>query len=207
MRIIREGLQFSTRPLPEAAEEASSLARKAVDINADDSDAWAMLAIAVMCTGNEREAREHASTALLLNPNSAWAHGAKGGILLDTGHHAEARDLLLTALRLSPRDPRNATVLNHVARTYYYEREYERAAEILIGAVARYPNHPTAYCWLAATQGQLGESRESEDALQKAHTISPGSLSRFVRGGRPPFFRSEDHQHFLDGLRKAGWRD
>ena len=157
--IIREGSMFSTRPLPEAAEIATRLARKAVEINTDDSDAWAMLAIAVLFTGNVREAQEHASTALLRNPNSAWAHGAKGGILLDTGYHAQARALLLTALRLSPRDPRNATVLNHVARTHYYERDYERAAEILISAVARYPNHPTAYCWLAATLGQLGQSQ------------------------------------------------
>ena len=103
--IIREGSMFSTRPLPEAAEIATRLARKAVEINTDDSDAWAMLAIAVLFTGNVREAQEHASTALLRNPNSAWAHGAKGGILLDTGYHAQARALLLTALRLSPRDP------------------------------------------------------------------------------------------------------
>ena len=203
--IIREGSMFSTRPLPEAAEIATRLARKAVEINTDDSDAWAMLAIAVLFTGNVREAQEHASTALLRNPNSAWAHGAKGGILLDTGYHAQARALLLTALRLSPRDPRNATVLNHVARTHYYERDYERAAEILISAVARYPNHPTAYCWLAATLGQLGQSQESYDAFQKACTVSPESFSRHVRGG-PPFFRSQDHEHFLEGIRKAGWR-
>ena len=49
--IIREGSMFSTRPLPEAAEIATRLARKAVEINTDDSDAWAMLAIAVTVHG------------------------------------------------------------------------------------------------------------------------------------------------------------
>jgi adenylate cyclase len=204
--IIREGVQFSTRPLHEAAQTASGLARKAVEINADDSEAWAMLAIAVFFTGDVRAALEHASTALVLNPNSAWANSAKGGILVDTGHPAEARDLLLAALRLSPRDFRNAAVLNHVARTYYYERDYERAAEAGIGTVARYPDHPTAYCWLAAAQGQLGRFREADDALQKARAIAPASLARLAKGG-PPFFCPENHEHMLDGLRKAGWHE
>jgi adenylate cyclase len=202
--IIREGVQFSTRPLHEAAETACQWSRKAVEINPDDSDAWAMLAIATLFTCNIREALEHASTALLLNPNSAWANGAKAGILVDTGHPAEARELLFTALRLSPRDTRNAGVLNHIARSYYYEHDYERAAEAGLSAVARYPNHPSAYCWLAAAQGQLGRSREAGDALQKARAISPRTLDRLAHGG-PPFFRPEDHVHMLDGLRKAGW--
>jgi adenylate cyclase len=67
--IIREGVQFSTRPLHEAAETACRWARKAVEINPDDSDAWAMLAIAVFFTGDVREALKHASTAILLNPS------------------------------------------------------------------------------------------------------------------------------------------
>jgi adenylate cyclase len=202
---IREGVQFSTRPLPEAAQAASKWARKAVEINADDSDAWATLAMAVQFTGNVGEALEHASMALSLNPNSSWANGYKGGILVDTGHPAEARELLLAALRLNPRDSRNAVVLNHVARSYYYERDYERAAAAGRNTTARYPTHPTAYCWLAAAQGQLGHLREAGDALQKARAISPQTLNRLAQGG-PPFFRPEDHEHMLDGLRKAGWQ-
>ena len=152
----REGTQFSTRPLREAADKAISWARKAAEINPDDSDAWAALAPVVIFTGNVREALEHASKALSLNPDSAWANSMKGALLIDLGHHAEGRDLLFTALRLSPRDSRNAVVFNHLARSYFYERDFERAVEAGFNTVSRYPNHPTAYCWLAAAFGAFG---------------------------------------------------
>jgi hypothetical protein len=35
--------------------------------------------------------------------------------------------------------------------------------------------------------------------------ISQASFDFFVRQ-RPPWFRPEDHDHMLDGLRKAGWQ-
>jgi adenylate cyclase len=204
--ILREGTQFSTRPLREAADKAISWARKAAEINPDDSDAWAALAPVVIFTGNVREALEHASKALSLNPDSAWANSMKGALLIDLGHHAEGRDLLFTALRLRPRDSRNAVVFNHLARSYFYERDFERAVEAGFNTVSRYPNHPTAYCWLAAALGHSGRTPEAGEALQKARAISAGSWARFAQGG-PPFFRAEDHELMLDGLRKAGWEN
>jgi tetratricopeptide (TPR) repeat protein len=203
--ILREGVQFFIRPAREAADTASSWVRKAIEINADDSEAWATLASATLHGGNLREALEHASMALSLNPNSCWANGVKGGILIDSDHPTEGRDLLLSALRLSPRDPRNAIVLSQICRSYYYERDYEHAGKAGFSTVARYPNHPTAYCWLAAALGQLGMSREAGDALQKARATSPESLNRYVQGDLP-FLRAENREHLLDGLRKAGWR-
>ena len=46
--------------------------------------------------------------------------------------------------------------------------------------------------------------RDANDALRRAMAISPSSFGFYVRS-RPPWFRPEDYEHMLDGLRKAGW--
>jgi adenylate cyclase len=201
---LSEGLLFFTRPPREAAKLAEEWARKAVDINPDDSDALAMLAMATQLL-DLRRALELASIALTISLNSSWANASKGAILIDNGNPAEGRDFLLKALRLSPRDPLNANLLNHVARSYYWEADYESAVNVGTRLVTRYPNHPTAYFWLAAGLGQLGRSGEAHEALQKAIEVAPRSFEMSVRTPHP-WRRPEDHAHMLDGLRKAGWQ-
>jgi adenylate cyclase len=61
-----------------------------------------------------------------------------------------------------------------------------------------------AYRWLAAALGQAGRIDEAKAALEKAISIAPASFETYVRG-RVIWFRPQDHAHWLDGLRKAGW--
>ena len=158
--LLSDGLIFFARSLRETAELAGEWARKAVDINPDDSDALAILGLATQFR-DLRKALELASTALTSGMNSSWANGSKGAILIDNGTPAEGRDVLLKSLRLSPHDPLNANVLDHVARSYYWEADYESAVNVGSRLVTRHPNHPTAYIWLAAGFGQLGRSGEA----------------------------------------------
>jgi adenylate cyclase len=199
-----EATQLFTRPMSEAAQTAREWARKAVDIDPDDSDAQAILAAAILFAGRPHEALERVSAALANNPNSSWANGYKGAILVDSGRSAEGRDLLLTALRLSPRDPRNAIVLYHIARSYYHDADYESSVDFGVRAVTRFPDHPAAYCWLAAALGQLGRSSEAREALQRAIEVSPRTFDANVRA-RSAWLRPEVYEHMLEGLRKAGW--
>jgi adenylate cyclase len=143
--------------------------------------------------------------ALTCSVNSSWANGQKGAILIDSGSPAEGRELLPKALRLSPRDPANATVLNQIARSYSYEADYDSSVNVSTRLVTRYPDHPTAYIWLAAGLGQLGRPGEGHEALQKANDVSPRSFEMSVRIPHP-WRRPEDHAHMIDGLRKAGWQ-
>jgi len=54
--------------------------------------------------------------------------------------------------------------------------------------------------------GQAGRAEEAKEALAKTIAITPGSFEMYVRK-RVPWHRPEDHAHFLEGLRKAGWRE
>jgi adenylate cyclase len=93
----------------------------------------------------------------------------------------------------------------HIAISYYFEHNYARSVEAAQHAIARHPQHPGAYRWLAAALGQLGRANEASIALQKAIEVSSQSLDLHLRT-RPAWFRPEDHEHMLDGLRKAGWQ-
>jgi Flp pilus assembly protein TadD len=147
---------------------------------------------------------QHALAALAINPNSAWAHFAKGDILLFDGHPAEARDALTTALRLDPRGPFASLFLSFLAMTYYLEGDYILAAETGERTVARYPDMPQPYRWLAASLGQLGEIHKARAALRKALEVSAEAFEEYVRRC-PPWYRIEDYERVLEGLRKAGW--
>jgi adenylate cyclase len=71
--------------------------------------------------------------------------------------------------------------------------------------IACYPAYPLTHRWLAAALAQLGQRQEARDALRQAQAVSHQSFLGYVRK-RPSWFRLENHEHMLDGLRKAGWR-
>ena len=182
---------------------AESWARKGIEIDANDSEAQAALSHSMCFRGRHEDALRQALLALEINPSSSWAHYAKGQSLLFSGHPSEAREPLLMALRLDPRGPITVHFMMLLMVSYYFERDYVRAAEAGLRLVSNYPDPPQPYRFLAASLGQLGRTDEARDALTKAvanHDAFWGYVSSC-----PGWYRFEDYQHVLDGLRKAGW--
>jgi adenylate cyclase len=93
----------------------------------------------------------------------------------------------------------------NIAVSHYFERNYLLAADAAEDVAHSYPNLPNTYRWLAAALGQLGRYDEGEEALRQAISLSATSF-RFFTQSRPPWFRREDHEHLLEGLRKVGWK-
>ena len=89
--------------------------------------------------------------------------------------------------------------------SFYFERNYEEAVDVLRAMVVDNPSNPATYRWLAAALGQLGRSDEAREALTMAIERWPESFSRYTQT-RPPWFQPDDFEHMLDGLRKAGWQ-
>ena len=56
-----------------------------------------------------------------------------------------------------------------------------------------------------ASLSHLGREVEARLVLQEAMSIAPVFFD-FLMRNRPPFCRSEDHEHMLEGLRRAGWQ-
>jgi Flp pilus assembly protein TadD len=85
--------------------------------------------------------------------------------------------------------------------SHYYAGDYQTAADTLGEASRASPNDPEVHFCLAAALGQLNRTEEAQAALRQATNLVPGRLPTIV-----PRRRTEDLEHLLDGLRKAGWQ-
>jgi adenylate cyclase len=201
---LDDAADFGSRSVEDAAELSAGWAQKAIAIDPEDADARAVVSILAGTLGKWDEAHDQASLARASNPNSPMAVLAEANGLLFTGRPGEARQGFMACLRIDPRGPLRGWAMRQIVLSYYYERDYVGAAEAARRLVARYPGISGNYRWLAVALGQLGRTEEARAALQKALDVSPGSFEFYTRH-RPPWLRPEDHEHMLEGLRKAGW--
>jgi adenylate cyclase len=198
---------FGTADLKEATRSSERLARQAVALDPDNSDAHSCLSRSLFLRGDLEGSRAKAERALALCPNLASAYWRIGDVLLFSSKPKEALAAMETALRFDPRDtsmflPSELLVL---AIGRYFCQEYEAAVEALQRVLRSYPEFPNAYRWLAAALGELGHIGEARTALDRAIALAPASFEMYVQSP-PPWFRPEDHAHMLEGLRKAGWQ-
>jgi adenylate cyclase len=201
--IIESGA-YGLRPFQEAALLGAEQARMAVSIDPDDAEAHGVLAFALFTCQEIDAALGHVELALSNSPSCAIAHQARGLILNFSGRPAEGRESLLLAMQHDPRGiKRQASSL--IGMTYYFERDYGKAAESLRRTLADYPTDPQGLRWFASALGQLGRTEEARTALSDALAKAPDAFERYTRQ-RPPWYRHEDYEHMLDGLRKAGWQ-
>ena len=82
-------------------------------------------------------------------------------------------------------------------------RQYNDAVEMFEGSIQRHPGNPDAHLGIASGLGHLGRVEDARAAVEEYRRLIPKSSER------PIFFwrykNENDHEHFLDGLRKAGW--
>jgi adenylate cyclase len=202
---ILRGVAFAAAPLQECAKLATGWARKAIETDGNDAEAQAILAWASGMLGIREAARESIAFAYEINPNSPLVNAVAGMLKMFSCDPLGGRALCLTALRVNPLDPLNMIPLCQIAMSYYFQREYAKALEAARRVLSQYPDLPLMYQCVAASLGQLGRADEARDALQTAIDISPQSFDLIVHK-RPPWFLQDDHEHYVDGLRKAGWQ-
>jgi adenylate cyclase len=195
---------YGTLSLRDGLASAEALARQAVALDNADAEARARLGMTLWMRGDYDGALAETQRALAISPNLAYAHGIRGSTLVFSGQPKDGIAALETCIRLDPRDPNLAARLNHVALGFYLCGEYEAAIEAAKRAIRSYPNHPLAYRWLAAALGQVGRIDEARDVLAQAIAIAPASFDFYARQ-RVAWMRPQDHAHWLEGIRKAGW--
>ena len=191
--------------LRNAQRSAEALARRAVGLDGADAEARSCLGWALQACGDAEGALAETERALSMSPNLAIAHGHRGATLIFAGRQTEGLTALETCIRLDPRDPYLAVRLLHVACGLYFCGEYQASIEASKRLIRSYPDFPMVYRWSAAALAQLGRATEAREALQKAVSRAPGAFDMYVRN-RAPWFRPEDHDHLVNGLRKAGWK-
>ena len=202
---LMESSAFRRIPIAEACKQSEALARKAIELDPENSAARARLALTIHLTGENAAAIAEADRALSISPNCADACGVRGTALVFSGERKEGRASLQRYLRLSPRDPARPIRLSQIAASYYLEQDYGRAAEVAQRTVQEYPTVHFAYRWLAASLGQLGQAREGAKVIDALRRTCAPSIDMDLKR-LPATYRREDYEHVMEGLAKAGWR-
>ena len=193
------------RSATEAAVLMEDAARRAVAADPTDADAVTSLAWAFLIGGNAPAALTHAERALSINRNSALGHCLKGAALAYLGHGPAGRTEMLLSLRLNPCDATSPYVLSVIANSYYFDGDYAMCAETARRSLELFPTFHPPRRILAAALAQLGHPEEAAAILRDLEARAPRLVDIVVRE-RLPFFRPEDHEHMLRGLRAAGWQ-
>jgi adenylate cyclase len=193
-------------PLPDTLKLANAEARSAIDLDPDNALGHAALAWAFDHQGQWEYALEEANIAATSNRNDPFAQMTWGRALTFTGRAADGRKALIDALRLDPHGPTASAAIHHIGVGCYFERDYSGAVAWSGRAIREFPKFARPYPVRAAGLGQLGQIEEAKAALDAALAASKPYFDTLT-GIRMPYYRFEDHEHLLDGLRKAGWRN
>jgi DNA-binding SARP family transcriptional activator/Tfp pilus assembly protein PilF len=207
---LREWTCFSWNHWTFLQKEALELAHKAVALDDRDHQAHCMLAMAQLYGGEYDAANRRITKALKLNPNDTdvLAHAACAYPLI--GDLESGVEAGRNALRLSPHHPE--WYVSFVGLALLAARRYEEAIETMAAA-------PEAICdtpaYIAAAHAQLGQTAEVLAHRKTVYRHYNGQIARgtFSRGKSCiewllemcPFRRTEDTDHYEEGLRKAGF--
>ena len=202
---LNDTLTFGLRPMVEAARLAAEDARQAVGLIRNDLEAQSALGAALAVGGDLLAAVICADRALAINQNSASGHWVRGARLVYLARWEEGRAGVLASLRLNPREAGSPQAASALIASYYFERDYMAAIQTAQLYLADCPDYAAPRRLIAAAMGQLGRSEEAAQALEEAINRAPDVFNLFVRN-RPPYYREEDHELVLAGLRLAGWQ-
>jgi adenylate cyclase len=200
---FRAAITFRTGSLVEAQSLAERMAYFAIALDGNNAFAHSCLSFALFGRGDHRGALAEAERALSLSLNLASGYFQRGATLIYSGRPQEGLTDLQTSLNLEPRGSNLAHGLHLVVIGLYFSGAYDEAVGATEHLIRSFPEYPSSYRWLAAALGQLDCVAAAKEALGKAMAIAP---TPFVRP-RAPWYRPEDYAHFLEGLRKAGWRE
>ena len=203
---LSQATRGGSRSLHDALTLAEPEARAALRLDGANASAHAALAWVFDLRGDAAPALEQADRAIALNPNDPAGYAARGHVLTFAGQAEEARSALNTALRLDPRGETALVALHHLTVNFYLERDYVAAEAAASRVIRAYPHFPRSYPYLVASLGQLGRAKDADSALEEGMAAAPAFFQHLLRG-RPPYYRPDDYDHLLEGVRKAGWQN
>lgn len=195
------------RPDTKAAiAEAIAHGQDAVGIDDSDANAHSILGMALMFGRDYEKCPMHLHRALKLNPNLSNAHGVIAAFHGVSRDYEAARTSAERATMLSPRDPYRAFWYGGHGIAAYLDRNYARCIEICRDVLAEFPGYASALRQLAAAQAMAGSQAEAEKTMAHLLQVMPGLTVTMVRDIVPIRY-PDDHEHWLEGLRRAGMPD
>ncbi|MEX0276081.1 MAG: adenylate/guanylate cyclase domain-containing protein [Ruegeria sp.] len=181
-----------------ALDKALSLAQRAVELDPTDARGFGELGYVQLYRKEHDSALESYKRALALNPNDADMHSDYADALAHSGDNESAISHLQQAMRLNPYFPDQ--YLWHLGGAYYNLKRYDE----VIASVNKMNNPTEGQRVLAASYAQLGDMDMAQQIADRHRVVHPNfSLSRWAKV--QPDRLTDDTQHFVEGLKKAGF--
>jgi len=203
---LTEAVFLWTEKPRDALAEAMTSARAALAADPLEPLAYAALGFVLALTGKHDEALAMCSKAVELNPSYAFGHHVLCFTYIGLGEPEAAIKAIETAIRISPNDVVLHIRLALLSTGHYFARNYEKAAQVASLVVQRGPSYAIGWRCLANALGQLGRPVEAREALEQFLARMPGFTSEHAARSSMIFRDEAVFQHWLEGLRKAGWQ-
>ena len=185
-------------------EEATRLARRAVDLGEDDAVALAAGGYALVFVGHEIEdGSAYIDRALALNPNLVWALHSSGWTNAFLGQSDLAIKRLTHAIQLSPLDPLNFRAEGGMALAHFLAGRYDDACLWAEKSLRKRPKYLASIRELAAAHALAGRLTEAQQTMEHLRSVNPELRISTVKDW-VPLRRAEDLARLQEGLRKAG---
>ena len=205
LRMWEAYLHWTDKPT-DALAEGLTHARTSLALDSQNALAHGTLGALLAFTGRLDEALAVSQGAIQLNPSSAPGHAVLATTHLFRGEPQPGIRAIEAAIRLNPNDVFLHSWVSALSALHYVAHDYARAAEVAQLAVRHAPHFPPAWRNLANALGQIGRLDEAHDALAQFLKLSAALAGEQAMRASVPFRDEAVLQHFLEGLRKAGWK-
>ncbi len=156
---------------PQSLESAIRLAQRAVELNAEDPGAHAILGDAYVWQKRHELAIGELNQAVMLQPNRADFHAMLGEVLTWAGRADEGLPEINLARRLNPNNETGYSW--NQGHALFQLRRYDDAIAALAEANQRGRDFWPAHLLQAASYGHLGRLSEAETAAALATALNP----------------------------------
>jgi TolB-like protein len=180
-------------------DEAYALAKRAVELDENESTCFSMLAQTCLMRRSFDQAMQYARRAIELNPTNQWNMADMGILLNYTGQHEEALVWLKGAKDTDPYfDP--PWYWRALALSYVCLHRYEEALAMLDHVSV---SHYRIAALTAACQARLGDLDRARASVAACLAVRPGFSTRhFIK--KEPFKNPKDAAHLAESLLMAG---
>jgi TolB-like protein len=184
--------------------EASSLARRAVELGKDDAVALSRAGYALAYVVEDLEAGAlFIDRALVLNPNLASACFSSAWLRVWIGEPEIAIQHLARFMRVSPLDPLLPWVCSAAAFAHVFAGRYDEAVRFAEQALNEQPNSHQALRSAALSCALAGRLEQARKAMSRLREIDPRLCISNLKNVMP-LQRSQDMAKLAEGLRMAG---
>jgi tetratricopeptide (TPR) repeat protein len=158
--------------------QAMETYQKIIDLDPDEVDAWVSKAVAQMNNDDLNGAEKTCRQALVIDPESSFAHNAFGDISVFQGNKDSATDSFLQSIKLDPTDPQPCLSL---ADLYYDLGQLQQAEEFCQRGLELDAGLAEGYLILGYIYLDQDRTQESIDNFKQFLRLEKSSAAKNIR--------------------------